>query len=98
MPIKDGRMKGRFTLHVTPDLWVPRDYKGYKSVFEIDAKMIDSDKLSGQYKIVSTRLAGCKQRLWRSEWRLAAKVIFAVVTAGIRRLVRSRRATLSGYP
>jgi hypothetical protein len=48
MPINDGRMKGRFTLHLTPDLWVPRDYTGYKSVLEIDAKMIDSDKLSGQ--------------------------------------------------
>ncbi|NIP23563.1 MAG: hypothetical protein GWN67_05730, partial [Phycisphaerae bacterium] len=53
VPIEDGRMKGRFTLHVTPDLWVPRDHKGYKIVFEIDARLTESDKLNGQYKIVS---------------------------------------------
>ena len=84
MPIKDDRMKGRFTLHVTPDLWVPRDYTGCKIVFEIDAKMIDSDKLSGQYKIVSI---GSKDESTEGFGR-----------AGVRRLVRSRRATLSGYP
>jgi hypothetical protein len=53
VPIKDGKMKGRFTLHVTPDLWVPRDHKGYKIVFEIDAELTDADKLNGQYRILS---------------------------------------------
>ena len=45
VPLKDGKMKGQFTLHMTPDLWVPRDHKGYTIVFEIDASVKGTDRL-----------------------------------------------------
>jgi len=51
--IVDGRMKGRFTMHMTPDLWVPRDHKPYTMEFEIDAKLDGPSKMSGKYKIVA---------------------------------------------
>ena len=35
VPLADGRMEGRFTLHVTPDFWVPRDHRGYRIVFAV---------------------------------------------------------------
>jgi hypothetical protein len=53
VPIKHGKMKGRFTLHVTPDLWVPRDHKSFTMVFEIDASLKRDNKLEGRYKIVA---------------------------------------------
>jgi hypothetical protein len=53
VPLKDGKMKGQFTLHMTPDLWVPRDHKGYTIVFEIDASLKGADKLDGKYKVVA---------------------------------------------
>jgi len=53
VPIKDGKMKGRFTLHMTPDLWVPRDHKHYTMEFEIDAALDGADKMTGTYKIVA---------------------------------------------
>jgi len=53
VPLEDGKMKGQFTLYVTPDLWVPRDHKGYTIVFEIDAALKGADKLEGQYKVVA---------------------------------------------
>ena len=53
VPIRDGEIKGRFTLHVTPDFWVPRDHKPYDMVFEIDAELLGSDELEGTYRIVS---------------------------------------------
>ncbi|MHC4740820.1 MAG: hypothetical protein ACYS8Z_02845 [Planctomycetota bacterium] len=52
VPITDGKVKGRFTLYVTPDLWVPRDHKPYEILFEIDAKLDSPDKLAGEYRIV----------------------------------------------
>jgi hypothetical protein len=52
VPIRDGRMQGRFTLHVTPDLWVPLDHKGYTIDFEVDAKVTDDDTLDGSFRIV----------------------------------------------
>jgi len=51
VPIKDGRMKGRFTLHITPDLWVPIDHKPYTMEFDIDASVDASGKMSGKYKL-----------------------------------------------
>jgi len=53
VPLQNGKMKGRFTLHMTPDLWVPRDHRGYTIVFEIDATLEGADKLSGKYKVVA---------------------------------------------
>ena len=53
VPIKDGKMKGRFTLHMTPDLWVPRDHKHYTMEFEIDATLDGADKMTGTYTIVA---------------------------------------------
>jgi len=53
VPIKDGKMKGRFTLHITPDLWVPRDHKHYTIEFDIDAAIDNAGKMSGKYKIAA---------------------------------------------
>jgi len=53
VPIRDGKMKGQFTLHVTPDLWVPRDHKGYTIVFDIDAALKGADKMEGRYQVVA---------------------------------------------
>jgi len=53
VPIKDGKMKGQFTLHMTPDLWVPRDHKSYTIVFDIDASLKGADKMEGKYKVVA---------------------------------------------
>jgi len=53
VPIEDGKMKGQFTLHVTPDLWVPLDHKPYTIVFDIDASLKGKDKLEGRYKVVA---------------------------------------------
>ena len=49
--IRDGRMKGRVTMHMTPDLWVPRDGKSYTIVLDVDAK-VDSGKMTGNYSVV----------------------------------------------
>ncbi len=51
VPIKNGKMKGRFTLHITPDLWVPRDHKHYAMEFDIDAAVDNTGKMTGKYKI-----------------------------------------------
>ncbi len=53
VPIKDGKMKGQLTLHMTPDLWVPRDHKLYSIVFDIDASVRGDSKLEGKYKVVA---------------------------------------------
>lgn len=52
VPIRDGRMSGRFTLHVTPDLWVPRDHKAYTMEFEVDADVNEGGELNGSFRIV----------------------------------------------
>jgi len=53
VPIKDGKMKGRFTLHITPDLWVPRDHKPYTMEFDIDAAVDGAGEMSGKYRIAA---------------------------------------------
>jgi len=53
LPIKDGKLKGRFTMHMTPDLWVPRDHKSYTIVYEVDASLKGADKLAGTYKTIA---------------------------------------------
>ncbi len=53
IPIRDGRVQGRFTLHVTTDLWVPTDHKSYPIVFDIDAQLNGDDRMEGRYKVVS---------------------------------------------
>lgn len=52
VPIKDGKMQGQFTLHVTPDLWVPLDHKPFTIVFEVDAALKADNQLDGTYKVV----------------------------------------------
>jgi len=52
-PIVDGKVRGRFKVHMTPDLWVPRDHKGYSMDFEIDAALEGDGKLGGTYRIVA---------------------------------------------
>ena len=51
-PIEDGRMKGRITMHMTPDLWIPRDGRSYTIVLDVDAKVDSSDKMTGTYNVV----------------------------------------------
>ena len=46
--LKNGRMQGRFTLHMTPDLWVPKDHRPYTIEFEIDAS-VQNEILEGQW-------------------------------------------------
>jgi|GEM_PF-4379158 len=53
VPIQDGKVKGQFILHVTPDLWVPANHRDFQVVFDIDATLNGSDKLEGSYKVVS---------------------------------------------
>ncbi len=53
VPITDGKMKGQFTMHMTPDLWVPLDHKSYTIVFDIDASLKGDDKMEGTYKVVA---------------------------------------------
>ena len=52
VPLTNGQMQGRFTLHMTPDLWVPRDHKPYTIEFEIDAS-IRNEILEGSYRVVA---------------------------------------------
>jgi hypothetical protein len=53
VPLKDGRLKGQFTLHVTPDLWVPIDHKPYTVDMEIDAQVKGEWMLEGTWKLVA---------------------------------------------
>lgn len=52
-PIKEGRIDGRITLHMTPDPWMPRDGRSFSVVLEIHARLAGADKLSGEYRLVS---------------------------------------------
>jgi hypothetical protein len=53
IPLQDGRLKGTFTLHVTPDLWVPRDHKPYTVDIAIDARVQGKDKMDGTWKLLA---------------------------------------------
>ena len=50
--LKDGKLQGTFTLHVTPDLWVPRDHKPYAVDIEIDARVQGKDRMGGTWKVL----------------------------------------------
>ena len=63
VPLQDGRMKGRFTLYVTPDLWVPLDHKGYKVVFEIDAQLKSDNRNAGLYQALGVAEAASQKAL-----------------------------------
>ncbi len=52
VPIKDGRVKGKFKVHFTPDLWIPIDHKPFYITVDIDAKVSDDHKISGTYEVV----------------------------------------------
>ncbi|MFP4054247.1 MAG: hypothetical protein ACLFV7_10350 [Phycisphaerae bacterium] len=52
VPIKDGKVKGRFTVYMTPDLWVPTDHKPFRVVFDIDATVNDEGKINGTWEAV----------------------------------------------
>jgi hypothetical protein len=53
VPLQDGKLSGRFTLHVTPDLWVPLDHKPYTVQIAIDAEVKGRNKLGGNWKLLA---------------------------------------------
>ena len=58
MPIKNGHIKGRMVMHMTPDLWVPRDRKSYTVVFDVDAQVEGNGEMTGRYKVVEVNNRG----------------------------------------
>jgi hypothetical protein len=52
VPIKDGKVKGKFKVYFTPDLWIPTDHKPFHAVFEIDATVNEKHQISGEWKLV----------------------------------------------
>ncbi len=48
----DGKAAGPFTLHLTPDLWVPADHKPIVVKMILDARIEGQDQLSGEWKLV----------------------------------------------
>ncbi len=52
VPIRDGKVKGRFEVGMTPDLWVPTDHKPFTVTFEIDATVDAEHRISGTWKAV----------------------------------------------
>ncbi|RMD75134.1 MAG: hypothetical protein D6820_15315, partial [Lentisphaerae bacterium] len=52
VPIRNGKMQGRFVLHVTPDLWIPYDHRSFTIVLDIDATVKDGRLLEGTYRVV----------------------------------------------
>jgi len=53
VPIEDGRMQGVIKLHMTPDLWVPLDHKGYTIDLKIDATRQGADKIAGKFELLA---------------------------------------------
>jgi len=53
VPITDGKMQGIIRLHMTPDLWVPRDHKSYTIDLKIDAVRDGADKIRGRFEILA---------------------------------------------
>ncbi len=52
VPIKDGKVKGRFKVYITPDLWVPTDHKPFHVTFDIDATVSKDHKITGTWEVV----------------------------------------------
>ncbi len=52
-PVKDGKVKGRFVLHMTPDHWVPLDHKPYTIELAVDASVSKENKVEGTYKVTA---------------------------------------------
>jgi len=52
VPIVDGKMRGRFLMHMTPDLWVPRDHKSYTIELAVDAA-VDGEEMKGTYEVLA---------------------------------------------
>ncbi|MFW6161313.1 MAG: hypothetical protein ACODAJ_01005, partial [Planctomycetota bacterium] len=52
VPLKDGKLSGRFTLHVTPDLWVPLDHTPYTVVISLDAQVTGNGRMEGTWKLI----------------------------------------------
>jgi hypothetical protein len=46
-------------MHMTPDLWVPKDGKSYTIVFDVDAK-VDGGKMTGNYSVVEINSASAR--------------------------------------
>lgn len=72
VPIRDGRMQGNFTLHVTPDLWIPYDFKGFAVDFEVDARIGEDGKLDGSYSVVDIGTDDASARTFGRSGRLHA--------------------------
>ena len=53
VPIKDGKMQGTFTIHMTPDLWVPLNHKSYPMDIAIDATRQDDGTLAGTFEVLA---------------------------------------------
>jgi len=53
VPIKDGKVQGTIELHMTPDLWVPLDHKGYTIDLKVDAARQGADTIAGTFEILA---------------------------------------------
>src|ERR1035441_8920542 len=49
--VHDGKVKGKLTLFMTPDSWVPLDHRPYTIAMEIDAD-VSGEKAVGQYHVI----------------------------------------------
>ncbi len=70
VPIKDGKLQGNVTVHMTPDLWVPRDHKPYTIVFAIDAALKNATNWVGTWKIVALNSTDVSTKDFGREGRL----------------------------
>ena len=52
LPIKEDKVQGQITLHVTPDLWVPVDHRGFTINIAIEASLRDDQRWDGSWKRV----------------------------------------------
>ena len=89
VPIKDGKMKGRMKMHLTPDPWVPNDHRSAVLDIDVDAKLVGEDALQGTYKVIAAsgrdkkvmKIKGAKGKLTakaeqRPNMKLAEPVTF----------------------
>ncbi|MGD0896295.1 MAG: hypothetical protein ABR915_00580 [Thermoguttaceae bacterium] len=49
--IAGGKVKGEVTLHVTPDIWIPFDHRGFTIVLDLDAAEKPGGGWAGSYQV-----------------------------------------------
>ena len=49
VPVRDGQIKGRIKVYLTPDPWVPSDHKMAIAEFDVEA-LVEKESLTGTYK------------------------------------------------